>query len=139
MERLARRQRSSDIWRRRSLAREEDGFETPREQAANTADARVRPGGGVPARRERKEAGTNVEGTGRLGKGQNGERGGRGSRFIGSGEDPPTGEAGVAPRMAAGGHGRWPGMARPFREIEAPLKGKLGGIKEYSMGIKILQ
>ena len=43
--------------------------------------------------------------------------------FIGAGREPATGEGETTAEKAAGGHGRWPGLARAFSMIGGTNQG----------------
>uniref|UniRef100_I1Q2D9 BKRF1 encodes EBNA-1 protein-like n=1 Tax=Oryza glaberrima TaxID=4538 RepID=I1Q2D9_ORYGL len=73
--------------------------------------------------RERRTAGRWLGTSGRLGRRQKRENARGVFHFIGEGREPGMGEGGTATGNTAGGHGRWPGMARPFRAIEGAIQG----------------
>uniref|UniRef100_I1Q2A3 Uncharacterized protein n=2 Tax=Oryza glaberrima TaxID=4538 RepID=I1Q2A3_ORYGL len=108
----------------------EDVAAMPRMATARPTDARARrerrletAGGGRRHGRERTTAGRGGAATGRRGRRLKRENGRRGFHFIGAGREPATGEGGTEAGMAAGGHGRWPGMARLFRVINGAIQG----------------
>nr|ABA93526.1 hypothetical protein LOC_Os11g27660 [Oryza sativa Japonica Group] len=82
--------------------------------------------------KEKEAAGRGGAATGELGKRKKRENGRRGSHFIGAGWE----ERGTAVEMAAGGHGRWPGMARPFRVNKSTNQGRIRGeLKRKERGL----
>nr|ABA94331.1 hypothetical protein LOC_Os11g36210 [Oryza sativa Japonica Group] len=86
--------------------------------------------------REKEKAGRGDAATGELGKGPKRENAWRGFHFIGEEREPGTGVVGTAAEKAAGGHGRWPGKARPFPTIGGAIQGgKRGKSKRKEWGL----
>nr|BAD34030.1 BKRF1 encodes EBNA-1 protein-like [Oryza sativa Japonica Group]BAD62085.1 BKRF1 encodes EBNA-1 protein-like [Oryza sativa Japonica Group] len=123
-----RRERASDGHRAKRRAGRRRGGGCDAEDGDGTAYRRTTEegeaaGGGRRHERERTTAGRGGVATGRRGRRLKRENGRRGFHFIGAGRELATGEGGTEAGMAAGGHGRWPGMARLFRAINGAIQG----------------